>query len=74
MIRITAMRDGFRRAGIAHPAAPTEHPDDRFTAGQLEALLAEPLLTVEIIGSPDAAAAESGGQSSTKPPRKPKAD
>lgn len=49
MIRITSQREGFRRAGIAHPAAATDHPDDAFTAEQLAALQAEPMLTVEII-------------------------
>lgn len=48
MIIITSKRDGFRRCGIAHPALPTEHPDDAFTAAELKILKADPLLTVEI--------------------------
>lgn len=47
MIRITSKREGFRRAGVAHPAAPTEYPDDAFSKEQLAALKAEPMLTVE---------------------------
>ena len=46
-IIITSKRAGFRRAGIAHPAEPTEHPDERFDADQLAALEAEPMLIVE---------------------------
>lgn len=49
MIRITAKQDGFRRCGIAHPAAPTDYPDDRFTALELEQFKAEPLLVVETV-------------------------
>lgn len=51
MISITAKHDGFRRAGIAHPTAPTDYPDDRFTAKELEQLQAEPMLVVEILES-----------------------
>lgn len=47
MIRITAKRPGFRRCGVAHPAAPTDYPDDHFSAEQLAMLRAEPMLTVE---------------------------
>jgi hypothetical protein len=67
MIRITAQRDGFRRAGMAHPAAPTDHPDAAFTAAQLAALQAEPLLVVELIADAAAPADE-------KPRRGRKAD
>lgn len=49
MIRIKAQQDGFRRAGIAHPAEPTEYPDDQFTAAQLKVLQAEPMLQVEVL-------------------------
>ncbi|MFW5838254.1 MAG: HI1506-related protein, partial [Desulfovibrionaceae bacterium] len=43
---ITGKRDGFRRAGLAHPAQPTEYPDGAFSPEQLEQLLAEPMLVV----------------------------
>lgn len=49
MIRITSKQTGFRRCGVAHPAEPTDYPDDRFTMGELEALKAEPMLVVEEI-------------------------
>lgn len=70
MIRITSKQDGFRRAGLAHPARPVDHPDKAFTKEQLAALEAEPMLTVEKIdekktggkgaGSKSAASASSG--------------
>ena len=46
MIFITSKKDGFRRAGIAHPAATTEYPDSFFSDAQLELLRAEPMLYV----------------------------
>lgn len=49
MIRITSKTAGFRRAGIAHPAAPTDYQDDAFTKAQLAQLKAEPMLVVEEI-------------------------
>ena len=52
VIRIVAKREGFRRAGLAHPARPVEHPADRFTPAQLAALKAEPMLVVDEIEKP----------------------
>ena len=49
MIRIRSRKDGFRRCGTAHAADWTEYPDDRFNAGELERLQAEPMLQVEIV-------------------------
>ncbi|WP_410499702.1 HI1506-related protein [Chitinibacter sp. S2-10] len=49
MIRITAKQDGFRRAGLAHSASPTDYPNDHFSKEQLLALQAEPMLIVEVI-------------------------
>lgn len=46
-IRITAKREGFRRAGIAHSTKPTFHPAKAFTAEQLADLKAESMLVVE---------------------------
>lgn len=43
---IKALRDGFRRAGIAHTKAGTFYPDDTFTEEQLVALKGEPQLVV----------------------------
>lgn len=42
---ISRAHDGFRRGGHAHPADAT-YPADYFSAEQLEAIEAEPLLTV----------------------------
>jgi hypothetical protein len=49
MIRIRSLREGFRRAGVAHSVAVTEYPDDHFTADELEQLLFEPMLAVEVL-------------------------
>ena len=46
MIIITSKKDGFRRAGIAHPAQTTEYPDGFFSEAQLELLRQEPMLYV----------------------------
>lgn len=46
MIRITAIKAGFRRCGLAHPATPTDYPDHRFTDADLATLMAEPMLVV----------------------------
>ena len=51
MIRITAKLDGFRRASIPHFGV-REYPDGTFTAEDLAALKAEPMLVIEEI--PDA--------------------
>ena len=48
-VRIAAKRDGFRRAGIAHPKAATLHPIERFTPDQLDALRNEPMLLVDFV-------------------------
>ncbi|WPZ33221.1 HI1506-related protein [Thalassobaculum sp. OXR-137] len=45
-IRISAQRDGFRRAGVRHPKKPTDYPVDRFSEDQLRQFLAEPMLSV----------------------------
>lgn len=50
MIRIRSKKDGFRRAGVAHPAEWVVYPDAAFTAEQIEQLRAEPMLQVEISG------------------------
>jgi hypothetical protein len=49
MIRITSKVDGFRRAGLAHSASPTDHPNDTLTKAQLLLLQAEPMLVVEVL-------------------------
>ena len=54
-VRIISAVDGFRRAGVAHGKAPTDHPADAFNEEQLEALEAEPNLTVLAIEGQDKA-------------------
>lgn len=46
MIRIISRTEGFRRCGVAHSVVPTDHPDDRFTADELERLIEDPMLVV----------------------------
>ena len=46
MIVITSKREGFRRCGVAHAAGPVAWPDGRWTEAELDALMAEPMLTV----------------------------
>ena len=53
LICIQARRDGFRRAGISHPAETVEHAYDCFTPAQIEQLLAEPQLMVTVVDRPD---------------------
>lgn len=48
MIRITTKLDGFRRASMPHFGV-REYPDGTFTAEDLAALKAEPMLVVEEI-------------------------
>ena len=52
MIVITSKREGFRRCGVAHAAGPTQWPDDRWTEAELDALMAEPMLTVDYVEAP----------------------
>lgn len=52
MIVITSKREGFRRCGVAHAAGPTQWPDDRWTEAELDALMAEPMLTVDHVEQP----------------------
>lgn len=61
MIRITSKTAGFRRCGVAHPAAPTDYPDDRFSREELKRLRTEPMLTVEIVEEEITPKDEGGG-------------
>lgn len=62
---IKALRDGFRRAGIAHSSADTYYADDAFSEEQLEALKGEPQLIVvegvEVPEEDDGDESEGGG-------------
>jgi hypothetical protein len=72
MIKIKSKRPGFRRCGMAHPAEWTEYPDDRFSAGELARLEAEPMLTVvrAVREDPPASAPDVGAASSRDVARK----
>jgi hypothetical protein len=52
-LTIVSRKPGFRRAGIAHPAR-ADYPAERFTADELAALKAEPMLEVIETGEDDA--------------------
>ncbi len=52
-LRITSKLAGFRRAGLAHPAEPTDYPAGTFTPEQIATLKGEPMLVVEEIGTGD---------------------
>ena len=47
VIRITSKVEGFRRAGIAHPTKPVDHPAEKFTPTQIDQLKREPMLVVQ---------------------------
>ncbi len=48
-IRIISAIEGFRRAGVAHSVAATDHPIDHFDEDQVKALQNEPKLIVRIL-------------------------
>ncbi|WP_029009390.1 HI1506-related protein [Azospirillum halopraeferens] len=54
-LRIVAKRDGFRRAGLAHPDRPVFHRRADLTDEQVAALMDEPMLIVDEMDPPDAA-------------------
>ena len=53
ILRISARRESFRRAGIAHTVAAADHPLDTLTAEQIAALKAEPMLLVVELDVPE---------------------
>lgn len=85
MIRIHCTKPGFRRAGQAHPAV-ADYPEDHFSAAQMAALRAEPLLVVEMatedtpkppiqteapaLEAPEATAPEAAAAHTEKTPKK----
>lgn len=60
-IQILCKKPGFRRAGMAHPAKAV-YPDGYFTAAQLAALKAEPMLIVSEVPEEPVAAPEPKGK------------
>ncbi|MBN3968543.1 hypothetical protein IMW75_25145 [Pseudomonas gregormendelii] len=58
---IKALRDGFRRAGVAHSSAGTYYADDAFSEEQLEALNGEPqLIVLEGVEEPEQGGSDAG--------------
>ena len=49
-IVVTSQREGFRRAGRAWSKQPVTVSIDEFSEAQIEALVAEPMLTVVFVG------------------------
>lgn len=64
ILRVTAKRDGRRRAGIDHPAAPIDHPADAFTDEQVAQLKGDHMLVVQEmeIDVPDQKPVAGGGK------------
>lgn len=64
VLRITSKRAGFMRAGVAHPAEPTDYALGFFNQDQLAALRGEPMLTVEEVEAAEAGFVVTGTPSS----------
>ncbi|MCY1356905.1 hypothetical protein D9M68_303300 [compost metagenome] len=80
IVRIKSSRDGYRRCGVAHPKATTDHPASRFTEDELARLQDDPVLTVELLdgeleepADSDGDGSSSAGGSGSSEPDKPKA-
>ena len=52
-LRVSSKKDGFRRAGLTHPATAVDHPLEDLEPWQVKALKAEPLLVVQEVEIPD---------------------
>lgn len=62
-LAIRCSTPGFRRAGISHPAGPTEYPAGHFTVEQFKQLDEEPRLALQILeGTEPESEADSGEQ------------
>ena len=59
VVRVTNRnaKDGYRRAGIAHPRGHVDHAFDKFDEGQLAMLVGDPSLEVQIVNVPKGGAA-----------------
>lgn len=62
IIRIISKKDGFRRAGKAHPAEPRDYPAKAFDKDQLAELQAEPMLVVQELDVPDTEDSDAKGK------------
>jgi hypothetical protein len=49
VLRISARRDGYRRAGIAHFKQAVDHPIEAFSSAQFDQLFGDPNLLVAIV-------------------------
>lgn len=67
ILTVTARADGFRRAGIAHPAEPTHYLVEDFTPRQLDALLTEPMLVTRLHDDAEIEAALRGAPDPVEP-------
>jgi len=63
IVRIRSKRDGYRRCGVAHRKAATDHPASRFSEDELARLQADPVLTVELLAGAPADPAGDGSPS-----------
>ena len=62
-LSIRCSTPGFRRAGVSHPAGPTEYPAGHFTVEQFKQLDEEPRLALQILeGTEPESEADSGEQ------------
>ena len=75
-LRISSKKDGFRRAGLTHPAEAVDHPLESLEPWQVKALQNEPLLVVQEVEIPDeheplelegAGEDDKGGKAKAKP-------
>ena len=63
-ISIRCATPGFRRAGISHPAGPTEYPAGHFTVEQFKQLDEEPRLALQILEGTEPESETDTGQQS----------
>lgn len=71
-IEITCSVPGFRRAGISHPAGPTEYKAGHFTLEQFKQMRSEPRLAVRVLDDAEAKqvpVSDSTDTSSEEPPQ-----
>jgi hypothetical protein len=66
-VRISARTDGFRRAGVAHSAAPIDYDAGWFSPAQLEALRGEAMLIVQDVEAKPAKAGKGKDAGEPKP-------
>lgn len=51
-VRIAAVREGYRRCGIAHTSAEKEHPEGAFSADEIRIMRDDPNLVIINVGAP----------------------